>query len=107
MCRMLTTAVALLLAFVTEARKYKFPDYSPPKTPPYKKGYYTTTSTYSSSVKCKAKATTFNFQSSQDAHVAAGEQSLRRGNNWSSIRVVVCMHIHTCALWKKCMRQTL
>jgi hypothetical protein len=103
MCRMLTTAIALLLAFVTEARKYKFPDYSPPKAPPYKKGYYTTTSTYSSSVKCKAKATTFNFQSSQDAHVAAGEQSRQEIIG----AVLVRMHIHSCALWKKYMRHTL
>jgi hypothetical protein len=69
-----TASVILALAPAAHAAfsaPSKFPtEYKEPSTKPA--GYVTTTKKYESSVKCKAVATTYNFQASQSAHVTAG-----------------------------------
>jgi hypothetical protein len=77
-CRMMLAALVTLvlsLGPAAEASPSKYPSNFPKYKPaPPNDGITTTYKSQSSSVKCKAIASTFNFQASQDAHASAGGQ---------------------------------
>jgi hypothetical protein len=76
-CRMLSAlslALALAPAAIAHETGRHHSHFPRGKLAPQNNGFKTKHTKHSSSVKCKAVATTYNFQSSQDAHAAAGVQ---------------------------------
>lgn len=70
---MIASLITLVLAVAPAVQASpRYPSKFPPKkAAPPNDGYKTTYKSHSSSVKCKAVATTYNFQASEDAHVSA------------------------------------